>query len=75
MDGFRVRLADLQSRYTCSSKLVKYGSDLRMVGRGAHMLEVLDFFDVSLQFESLGLFTVSFKQTQTAYEEHKTSAH
>jgi len=46
-----------------------------MVGRGAHMLEVLDFFDVSLQFESLGLFTVSFKQTQTAYEEHKTSAH
>ena len=41
LDGFRVRLADLQSIYTCSSKLVKYGSNLCMVGRGAHTLEVL----------------------------------
>lgn len=59
--------ADLQSAYTYSSKLVKYGSDLCMVGRGAHRLEALGFFAVSKISQSQGLFTAFFKQTQMPY--------
>lgn len=64
MDGFRVRLADLQSAYTHTSELIKYGSDLCMVRRGAHRLEALGIFAVSLKLLSLGHFTGFFELTQ-----------
>lgn len=68
LDDFRVRLADLQSTYTHSSKLVKYGSDLCMVRRGACRLEALGFFCCVFKIsQSQGLFTAFFKQTQMPY--------